>query len=179
MQKDAITIQYERIEADLRNTKISRDEEHRQFTQEFERLNSEISSLKTTELTLLKSLDEYKENLFSLSNERDEYQEQNEQYQIELENIQKLLYEETETGSKSASKVILLSRQLEDDQRRANEAINQLNDVQLQLQSALMNNETLKCELNQARIIAQDYVTRVNNLIFFLKKEINRSIIGK
>jgi chromosome segregation ATPase len=114
-----------------------REDENRKYTQEFEKLNNEISALKINEINLLKNIDELKEALLNISIERDEYREQNENYQNEIENIQKILYEETETGSKSASKVILLTRQLDEEQRRANDSINQLNDIQMQLQSAL------------------------------------------
>ena len=161
-QRDTITIQSERSEADLRNIKLVREDEQRRYSEEFERLTEEISSLRTSEIALLKNIDELKDNLSLLSNEREEYHEQNEQYQAELDNLQTLLYEETETGSKSAAKVVLLTRQIEDDQRRANDAIHQSNDSQLQLQSALMSNETLKSELNQARTLIQDHLVRVN-----------------
>lgn len=140
-----------------------REDENRKYTQEFEKLNNEISALKINEINLLKNIDELKEALLNISIERDEYREQNENYQNEIENIQKILYEETETGSKSASKVILLTRQLDEEQRRANDSINQLNDIQMQLQSALITNDTLKSELNQARLLIQEHNLKVKS----------------
>jgi chromosome segregation ATPase len=138
-----------------------REDESRKYSQEFEKLTSEIAALKVNEVALLKNIDELKEDLLIVSNERDEIREQNDNYLNELENIQKLLYEETETGSKSASQVILLTRQLDEEQKRANDSINELNDVQMQLKGALMTNDTLKCELNQARLFIQDYTIKV------------------
>jgi chromosome segregation ATPase len=140
-----------------------REDENRKYTQEFEKLNNEISALKINEINLLKNIDELKEALLNISIERDEYREQNENYQNEIENIQKILYEETETGSKSASKVILLTRQFDEEQRRANDSINQLNDIQMQLQSALITNDTLKSELNQARLLIQEHNLKVKS----------------
>jgi len=138
-----------------------REDENRQYSQEFEKLNSEITALKVNEVALLKNIDELKENLLIVSNECDEIREQNDNYQNELENIQRLLYDETESGSKSASKVILLVRQLDEEQQRANVSINQLNDAQMQLKSALMTNDTLKSELNQARLLIQEHTIKV------------------
>jgi len=138
-----------------------REDESRKYSQEFEKLTSEIAALKVNEVALLKNIDELKEDLLIVSNERDEIREQNDNYLNELENIQKLLYEETETGSKSASQVILLTRQLDEEQKRANDSINELNEVQMQLKGALMTNDTLKCELNQARLFIQDYTIKV------------------
>jgi len=138
-----------------------REDENRQYSQEFEKLNSEITALKVNEVALLKNIDELKENLLIVSNECDEIREQNDNYQNELENIQKLLYDETELGSKSASKVILLARQLDEEQQRANLSTNQLHDIQMQLKSALLTNDTLKTELNQARSLIQEYNIKV------------------
>jgi cell division GTPase FtsZ len=142
-----------------------REDETRKYTQEFEKLNSETAALKVNEIALLKNIDELKEALLNISSERDEFREQNDTYQNELENMQKILYDETETGSKSASKVILLARQLDEEQRRANDSINQLSDVQMQLQSALITNDTLKSELNQARLLIQEHTFKVKALI--------------
>jgi len=138
-----------------------REDENRKYSQEFEKLNSEIASLKVNEVGLLKNIDELKENLLIISNERDEIREQNDNYQNELENIQQMLYDETETSSKSASQVILLTRQLDEEQKRANDSINQLNDIQMQLKSALITNDTLKSELNQARLLVQEHIIKV------------------
>ncbi len=165
LQRDTLTIQYERSESDLRNIKIYREDENRKYNQEIEALNSEIASLKVTEIALLKTIDELKEDLIIISNERDETRDQNDNYQNEIENIQKLLYEETETGSKSASKVVLLSRQLDEEQKRANNSINQLSDIQMQLQSASMTNDTLRSELNQARLLLQEHTIKVEPFI--------------
>ncbi len=138
-----------------------REDENRQYSQEFEKLNNEINALKVNEVALLKNIDELKENLLIISNECDEIREQNDNYQNELENIQKILYDETELGSKSASKVILLARQLDEEQQRANFSTNQLHDIQMQLKSALLTNDTLKTELNQARSLIQEHNIKV------------------
>jgi chromosome segregation ATPase len=138
-----------------------REDENRKYSQEFEKLNSEIAALKVNEVALLKNIDELKENLLIISNERDEIREQNDNYQNELENIQQMLYDETESSSKSASQVILLTRQLDEEQKRANDSINQLNDIQMQLKSALITNDTLKSELNQARLLVQEHIIKV------------------
>jgi predicted nucleic acid-binding Zn-ribbon protein len=144
-----------------------REDENRQYSQEFEKLNSEITALKVNEVALLKNIDELKENLLIVSNECDDIREQNDNYQNELENIQRLLYDETESGSKSASKVILLVRQLDEEQQRANVSINQLNDAQMQLKSALMTNDTLKSELNQARLLIQEHTIKVKIIYLY------------
>jgi len=138
-----------------------REDESRKYSQEFEKLTSEIAALKVNEVALLKNIDELKEDLLIVSNERDEIREQNDNYQNELENIQRLLYDETESGSKSASKVILLARQLDEEQQRANLSTNQLHDIQMQFKSALLTNDTLKTELNQARSLIQEYNIKV------------------
>jgi predicted nucleic acid-binding Zn-ribbon protein len=140
---------------------LHREDENRNYNQEFEKLNSEIATLKTNEVTLLKALDELKDKLLIVSNERNEIQEQNNNYQNDFENIQKILYDETESGSKSAAKVILLTRQFDEEQKRANNATYQLNDIQMQLTSALITNDTLKTELSQARLLAQEYIAKV------------------
>jgi hypothetical protein len=117
--------------------------------------------LKIGEVSLLKNIDELKENLLIISNERNQIRDENDNHQNELENIQKLLYDETESGSKSASKVILLTRQLDEEQKRANHSTHQLHDTQMQLTGALMTNDTLKSELNQARLLLQEHVIKV------------------
>ena len=166
-------MQYERSESDLRNLKIHREEENRKYNSELEQLNSEISALRTTEIALLQNIDELKENLLLISNERDELREQNDSYANELENLQKMLCDETETGSESASQVILLSRQLDDEQRRANDSTNQLTDTQMQLQGLLITNDTLKSELNQARLLLQDQTMKVRNYLVWSIDDLN------
>ena len=166
-------MQYERSESDLRNLKIHREEENRKYNSELEQLNSEISALRTTEIALLQNIDELKENLLLISNERDELREQNDSYANELENLQKMLCDETETGSKSASQVILLSRQLDDEQRRANDSTNQLTDTQMQLQGLLITNDTLKSELNQARLLLQDQTMKVRDYLVWSIDDLN------
>ena len=166
-------MQYERSESDLRNLKIHREEENRKYNSELEQLNSEISALRTTEIALLQNIDELKENLLLISNERDELREQNDSYANELENLQKMLCDETETGSKSASQVILLSRQLDDEQRRANDSTNQLTDTQMQLQGLLITNDTLKSELNQARLLLQDQTMKVRDYLVWTIDDLN------
>jgi hypothetical protein len=138
-----------------------REDENRKYNQEFEKLNNEISSLKINEIVLLKNINELKENLLIVSNERNEILQQNDHYQNELENIQTILYDETESGSKSASKVSLLTRQFDEEQKRANNAVHQLNDIQMELKSSLMINDTLKSELNQARLLIQEHTIKV------------------
>jgi chromosome segregation ATPase len=113
------------------------------------------------EVTLLKNIDEFKENLLNITNERDDIREQNESYQNELENMQKMLYHETESASKSTTKTVLLTRQLDDEQKRATEAIYQLDDLRMQFKSSLMTNDTLKTELNQARSLIQEHIVKV------------------
>jgi len=147
-----------------------REDENRKYNHEFERLNSEIASLKVNENVLMKNLDELKENLSTITIERNEIREQNNNYQNELENIQKILYDETEAASKSSTKVVLLTRQLDEEQKRATDAIHQLDDTRMQLKSSLMTNDTLKTELNQARLLIQDYIIKVYNCFFFAKK---------
>lgn len=165
LQKETILVQYERCESDLRNTKLYREDENRKYGHELERLNSEIATLKSTEINLIKNIEELKENLLATNNERDEVREQNESQQNEIENIQKMLYDETESASKAASKIVLLTRQLDEEQRRAVEALHQVDDLRMQLKSALMNNETLKSELHQARSLIQEQSIKVCDLL--------------
>jgi predicted nucleic acid-binding Zn-ribbon protein len=113
------------------------------------------------EITLLKNIDELKDNLSNLTSERNEIQEQNENYQNELENIQKILYDETESASKSGTKVVLLTRQLDDEQKRATDATHQVDDLRMQLKSSLMTNDTLKTDLQQARALIQTHIVKV------------------
>lgn len=167
VQKETINVQYERSEADLRNVKIYREDENHKYSHEIEKLNSEITSLKTNEMVLMKNVDELKVNLSNITSERDEILEQNENYQNELENIQKILYDETESASKSGTKVVLLTRQLDEEQKRATEAIHQLDDIRMQLKSSLMTNDTLKTESNQARSLIQEHIIKVFDFCFF------------
>ena len=141
--------------------KIYRDDEGRKYAYELERLNGEITSLKVNEELLVKNIDELKDNLSDVSTDRDVMREQNEQYQNEIENIQKLLYEETEVGSKATAKVVLVTRQLDEEQKRATDTHHQLEDCKIQLKSSLITNETLKSELGQARILIQDHFVKV------------------
>jgi uncharacterized coiled-coil DUF342 family protein len=117
----------------------------------------------------LKNIDELKENLLNITSERDEIREQNDHYQNELENIQKILYDETEASSKSSTKVVLLTRQLDEEQKRAVDAIHQADDLRMQLKSTLMTSDTLKIELNQARSLIQEHMIKVYD--FCLKME--------
>jgi uncharacterized phage infection (PIP) family protein YhgE len=113
------------------------------------------------EVVLTKKIDELKDNLSNISSERDEIQEQNENYQNEIENIQKMLYNETESSSKSATKVVLLTRQLDEEQKRSYDATHQLDDVRMQLKSSLMTNDTFKTELTKARSHIQEHLIKV------------------
>jgi chromosome segregation ATPase len=117
----------------------------------------------------LKNIDELKENLLNITSERDEIREQNDHYQNELENIQKILYDETEASSKSSTKVVLLTRQLDEEQKRAVDAIHQADDLRMQLKSTLMTSDTLKIELHQARSLIQEHMIKVYD--FCLKME--------
>ncbi len=117
----------------------------------------------------MKNIDELKENLLNITSERDEIREQNDHYQNELENIQKILYDETEASSKSSTKVVLLTRQLDEEQKRAVDAIHQADDLRMQLKSTLMTSDTLKIELNQARSLIQEHMIKVYD--FCLKME--------
>ena len=144
-------MQHERVEADLRTVKIYREDETRKYGHEIEILNGEITSLRMNEELLLKNVDELKDSLSNVSNERNDMREQSESLQNEIENIQKLLYDETESGSKAASKVVLLARQLDEEQRRSTEALHQSDDLRMQLKSSLMASDTFKTELMQAR----------------------------
>jgi len=143
-----------------------REDENRKYSREIEKLNSEIASLKTNEVVLMKNLDELKENLSNITSERNEIREQNENYQNELENIQKMLYDETESASKSSTKVVLLTRQLDEEQKRATDTIHQLDDLRIQLKSTLMTNDTLKTEFNQARSLIQECIIKVYHFLF-------------
>ncbi len=117
----------------------------------------------------MKNIDELKENLLNITSERDEIREQNDHYQNELENIQKILYDETEASSKSSTKVVLLTRQLDEEQKRAVDAIHQADDLRMQLKSTLMTSDTLKIELHQARSLIQEHMIKVYD--FCLKME--------
>lgn len=110
---------------------------------------------------LLKNVDELKDSLNNVMNERDDFREQNEAYQIEMENVQKLLYEETESGSKASSKVALLTRQLDEEQKRSNEVLRQLDDARIQLKSVSMNHDSMKSELLQVRSQLQEHIVQV------------------
>ncbi|CAF0922423.1 unnamed protein product [Adineta ricciae] len=170
-EKETIALQCERSESELRNTKIYREDEQRQFSHELEELNSEITSLKSKEHTLLNDIDGLKSELSNVRSERNEFQEQNEKYQNELENIQKLLSSETEIGSKSVAKVALLTRQLDEEQKRATEATHQVEDFKMQLKSTMMTNDSLKMELNQARGLVQEHIAKEKDL----KQVLNRT----
>jgi len=117
----------------------------------------------------LKNIDELKENLLNITSERDEIREQNDHYQNELENIQKILYDETEASSKSSTKVVLLTRQLDEEQKRAVDAIHQADDLRMQLKSCLMTSDTLKIELNQARSLIQEHMIKVYDFCLKMK----------
>jgi len=149
-----------------------REDENRKYSREIEKLNSEIASLKMNEIVLMKNLDELKENLSNITSERNEIREQNENYQNELENIQKMLYNETESASKSSTKIVLLTRQLDEEQKHAKDAMYQSDDFRMQLKSSLMTNDTLKSELNQARSLIQEYIIKVLNFVFFKENTI-------
>lgn len=141
--------------------KIYREDENRKYGHELEKLNSDIAGLKTNEITLIENIEQLKENLLTVTNERDDAREQNEQHHAELENIQKMLYDETESASKSASKIVLLTRQLDEEQRRATEALHQADDLRMQLKSSLMSSDTFKSELHQARALLQEQSIKV------------------
>jgi hypothetical protein len=113
----------------------------------------------------LKNIDEFKENLLHLTNERDEINEQNDNYQNELENMQKILYDETESASKSSTKVVLLTRQLDEEQKRSADAIHQSDDLRMQLKSSLMTSDTFKTELHQARSLIQEHLIKVKLIV--------------
>jgi chromosome segregation ATPase len=117
----------------------------------------------------LKNIDELKENLLNITSERDEIREQNDHYQNELENIQKILYDETEASSKSSTKVVLLTRQLDEEQKRAVDAIHQADDLRMQLKSTLMTSDTLKIELHQARSLIQEHMIKVYDFCLKMK----------
>ena len=157
-----MSVQKERLEGDLRTIKIYREDETRKYGHELEKLNSDLTSLRMNEELLLKNIDELKENLAAVVNDRDDFREQNENYQAELENIQRILYDETESGSKASSKVVLLTRQLDEEQKRSTEASHQLDDSRMQLKSVMMTNDTLKTELIQTRSLLQDHIAKVN-----------------
>ena len=124
-------------------------------------MSNEISVLKNNEIVLLKNIDEFKENLLHITNERDEIREQNDHYQNELENMQKMLYDETESASKSSTKIVVLTRQLDEEQKRSVDAIHQADDLRMQLKSSLMATDTFKTDLFQARSLIQEYAIRV------------------
>ncbi|UJR13437.1 hypothetical protein I4U23_000451 [Adineta vaga] len=105
-QKDFLSIQYERCEIDLQNMKHHREDEIRTYNQEFDKINNELTSLRIIEVTLLKNIDELKENLLIISNERDQIHQQYNNYHNNLEDIQQILYDETESNSKSQSRSI-------------------------------------------------------------------------
>lgn len=147
--------------------KLFREDENRKYGYELEKLNSEIATLKTSEINLIENIEHLKENLLTVTNERDDAREQNEHHQNELENIQKMLYDETESASKSASKIVLLTRQLDEEQRRAAEALHQSDDHRMQLKSALMSNDTFKSELHQARSLLQEQAIKVKRSFLF------------
>lgn len=123
--------------------------------------------MKSTEISLIKNIEELKENLLTVNNERDEVREQNENQLNEIENIQKMLYDETEAASKGASKIVLLTRQLDEEQRRASEALHQADDLRMQLKSSLMTSDTLKSELHQARSLIQEQSMKVYDSCFY------------
>jgi hypothetical protein len=77
-----------------------------------------------------------------------------------------MLYDETESASKSTAKVVLLTRQLDEEKKRSTEAIHQLEDLRMQLKSTLMTNDTLKTEFNQARSLIQEYIIKVYDFVF-------------
>jgi chromosome segregation ATPase len=138
-----------------------REDENRKYSREIEKLNNEITSLKMNEIVLMKNIDELKENLSNITSERNEILEENEHYQNELENIQKMLYNETESASKSSTKVILLTRQLDEEQKRAKDATHQSDEFRMQLKSSSMTNDTLITELNQARSLIHEHIIKV------------------
>lgn len=162
-----LNVQCERSDAELKNVKIFREEENRKYNHEIEKLNSEIASLRMNEELLLRNIDELKEAFSAVANERDDLRDQNDNYQSELENLQKMLYDETEAGSKATSKVTLLTRQLDEEQRRSTEASHQADDLRVQLKSALMSNDTLKSELIQSRSLLQEHIAKVKQKDLF------------
>ncbi|CAF4150962.1 unnamed protein product, partial [Rotaria sp. Silwood2] len=170
-EKESINVQYERSESDIRNIKILREDETRKYRHEIEKLNSEITSLKTNETDLLKNIDELKENLLNITSERNDIREQNENYQNEIENIQKMLYDETESASKSSTKNVSLTRQLDEEQKRATDAIRQLDELRMQAKSSSMTTDTLKTELSQARSLIQEHAVKEIDL----KQNLNRT----
>lgn len=156
-----MTTQYERIEGELDQLKHLRDEENRRYHQEFDKLNIELTALRVVEVTLLRNIDELKENLSLVSAERNEIRQQHQCDCQSMQNIQQILSDETESNSKSAAKVLLLSRQLEDEQKRLTAVRYELNDVQMQLSTASLTIETLNAELSQSRSLSQDYLDKV------------------
>lgn len=154
-------MEYERCQVDLQNIRDHREDENRTYNQEFDKINNELTSLRIIELTLLKNIEELKENLSIITNERDQIRQQYHNHHNNLENIQQILYDETESNSKSATKVIQLTRQLEDEQKRTNDFKYQLDDLQMQLTTALLTIDTLKAELSQSRNLNQEYLNKV------------------
>lgn len=120
----------------------------------------------------MKNIDELREKLLTTTSERDDLREQNENFQNEIENIQKMLCDETEAASKSGTKVALLTRQLDEEQKRATDAVHQLDDLKMQLKGSSMTIDTLRTELGQARLIAQEQAIKVNNYISFESKNL-------
>ncbi|CAF1429218.1 unnamed protein product, partial [Adineta ricciae] len=161
-QKDVLSLEYERCKVDLHNMKHHREDENRTYSQEFDKINNELTALRIAEVTLLKTIDELKENLSIVTNERDQIRAQYNNYQANLENIQQILYDESESSSKSAAKVIQLTRQLEDEQKRANDSKYQLNELQMQLTTALLTIDTVKAELSQSRCVIQENLDKEN-----------------
>ena len=150
--------------------KHHREDENRKYGHEFDKINNELTALRIAEVTLSKTIDELKENLSIVTNERDQIRGQYNNYQANLENIQQILYDESESSSKSATKVIQLTRQLEEEQKRVNDSKYQINELQMQLTTALLTIDTLKAELSQSRCVIQENLDKVKRI--FSEKEI-------
>ncbi|CAF1286734.1 unnamed protein product, partial [Didymodactylos carnosus] len=158
--KDSAMNNFERTETELRNVKLNRDDELKRYSLEIEKLTSEIAELKVNEIQLLKQMDELNQNLSSINNERIDCKQQNKNYRTEIEHLEKVVCDETETTPKLSSKVSLLTHQLDDVQKRYQDTVKQLEDVRLQLKSSLMTNDTLKSELNHIKLLNQEYINK-------------------
>ena len=162
-QNASLTLRSEQSDLDLRTLKIHRDDENRRSSEQIDRLTEEICLLKSNEQISSKSISELKESLHLISSEVESLREENEFSSNECDNLHRLLHEETESHSKSSSLVNVLTRQIEESNRRGNQATDQLHDLRMQLQSSTLVNETLKSELSQTRFLLDEQTNKVRS----------------